>query len=265
MRARRRSSTSYCASCALATPPLRTASAPSTGPASLPVRPLRAEARDPGRPRPDPPRLDGHGELGYSRAFAGALVFSNSRRHRLGDGPLPRAARGAAGEGGLGPRGAIAPGAPKRRLPRFCGPLPVGWIILEAGDPRQRACSSAPTASCTNFEARGQLRQPARLPGPARRGPTASTAAFTAPRGRWSRAPGRKSASGCARCPRYQRPTGASHPRSPQPYLRFDTNDYSLDPRLAGARRGRASSESPRSRSTPASSPPATAAASPTA
>jgi hypothetical protein len=50
-----------------------------------------------------------------------------------------------------------------------------------------------------------------------------------------------------------------------QPYVRFDTNDYSLDPRLAGRSvevRSRRST-SRRSRWTPASSPAATGAASP--
>ena len=53
-----------------------------------------------------------------------------------------------------------------------------------------------------------------------------------------------------------------------QPYLRFDRNDYSLDPRLVGRRvevRVSQTEIDRRSRSTPASSPAATRACSPAA
>jgi len=46
------------------------------------------------------------------------------------------------------------------------------------------------------------------------------------------------SANGCVCCPSrcLMAIAGLSHAFPPQPYVRWDTNDYSLDPRLAGRR-----------------------------
>lgn len=181
-------------------------------------------------------------ELGYSRAVAGALVFAKEFSDiafgmvrclgRLGALPetLVWDREGAIHSGGGQPTDAFA---------GFCGQLRVGWLILEARDPEakgalershrfmrtnfepgrsfaneldyqlqfdawcdkvnQRVHRSTRAVVCERLaEERGVMRAlPAELPDPDRRFVTRVPA---------------------------------------QPYLRFDTNDYSLDPRLAGRR-----------------------------
>ena len=179
---------------------------------------------------------------GYSRAGAGALGSQGGSRRPLGDWSLPSAARGAAGEGGLGREGAIhrGGGLPTEEFAAFCGQLGDGWVVLDPGDCQAKGMlerlhdfierSFEPARSFANeLDYRLQLdgwfgdRANARTPRTLRAVPAERLAAER----------------------RRMRPLPAAMPdldrrwviRVPaQPYLRFDTNDYSLDPRLAGRR-----------------------------
>lgn len=181
-------------------------------------------------------------ELPYSRAFAGALVFSkewadiawgmNRCLGRLG--ALPKKAvwdrEGAIHRGGGRPTAAFA---------GWCGELSVGWVILEAGDCQAKgALERSRRFVHGNFEA-GRL--------------FASPLDFQLQLDRWSdkinarvhRTTRAVVAERLAAERERMRPLPARLPDSdrrfvarvaPQPYLRFDRNDYSLDPRLVGRR-----------------------------
>lgn len=181
-------------------------------------------------------------ELGYSRALAGALVFSKQAPELLFGmshclrmlGALPETVvwdrEGAIHAGG---------GHPTDEFAAFCGQLPVGWLILEARDPESKgALERSHRYMRSNFE-------------PARR--FASPEHFQAELDGWcSKANARihetlreRPAERRAKELSRMRPLPAELPdtdrrwvmRVPQqPYLRLDTNDYSLDPRLAGRR-----------------------------
>lgn len=181
-------------------------------------------------------------ELGYSRAFAGALVFSKefpdiafgmSRcLERLGALPekLVWDREGAIHGGG---------GRASDAFARFCGQLPVGWIILEARDPEAKGVlERSHRFMRTNFE-----------PGRS----FANELDFQLQLDGWcdkvnSRVHRTTRAVVAERLADEQalmRPLPAVMPdaerrfviRVPQqPYLRFDRNDYSLDPCLAGRR-----------------------------
>lgn len=180
-------------------------------------------------------------ELPYSRAFAGALVFSKEfpdiawgmTRCLLSLGALPAKLV-------WDREGAIAPkGAPSREFLAFCGALCMGWIILDAGDCQAKgALERSHRFLHGNFEAgrrfanhldlQDQLdRWCQRINAREHR----STRAVVAERLAAERA--------------RMRPLPAALPNSdrrfvlrvpPQPYLRLDRNDYSLDPRLVGRR-----------------------------
>ena len=181
-------------------------------------------------------------ELGYSRAIATALVFSKQLRDlrfgmsrclgRLGALPekLVWDREGAIHRGG---------GQPTEGFAAFCGALPVGWIILEARDPEAKgALERTHRFMRTNFEpARrfvNELDYQAQL--------DAWTEKANARTHRTTRAiPAERLVAEQA----LMRALPASMPETDhrftlrvprQPYLRFDTNDYSLDPRLAGRR-----------------------------
>ena len=181
-------------------------------------------------------------ELGYSRAIAGALVFSkewadiawgmNRCLTRLGALPetLVWDREGAIHRGGGQPTGTFA---------AFCGALPVGWLILEARDPEAKgALERSHRFMRTNFEpARSfaneldfQLQLDGwcdRVNGRVHRTTRAVVSERLAQeRERMRLLP--------AVLPDADRRFVIRVPA--QPYLRFDTNDYSLDPRLAGRR-----------------------------
>jgi hypothetical protein len=181
-------------------------------------------------------------ELGYSRAIAGALVFSKEWEDlafgmtrclaRLGALPetLVWDREGAIHSGG---------GRPSDAFARFCGELRVGWLILEAGDAEAKgALERSHRFLRTNFE-----------PGRS----FANELDFQAQLDAWCD----KVNARTHRTTRavvqerldeereLMRPLPAPLPETDrrfvlrvpqQPYLRFDTNDYSLDPRLAGRR-----------------------------
>ena len=181
-------------------------------------------------------------ELGYSRAIAGALVFSKEApdliygmsRCLVGLGALPETLvwdrEGAIHAGGGRPTDAFA---------GFCGEMAVGWLILEARDPQAKgALERSHRFMRTNFEPgrsfADELDYQRQLDG--------WCATVNARVHRTTRA---VVAERLADERQRMRPLPARMPDgdrrfvvrvAAQPYLRFDTNDYSLDPRLAGRR-----------------------------
>jgi hypothetical protein len=181
-------------------------------------------------------------EFGYSRAIAGALVFSKEfsdiafgmTRCLARLGALPETLvwdrEGAIHAGGGKPTDAFA---------CFCGELRVGWLILDAGDPEAKgALERSHRFMRTNFE-----------PGRS----FANELDFQLQLDAWCdrvnarvhRTTRAVVAERLAEERERMRPLPARLPdadhrfviRVPaQPYLRFDRNDYSLDPRLAGRR-----------------------------
>jgi hypothetical protein len=181
-------------------------------------------------------------ELGWSRELAGALVFSKQAPDLLwGVG------RCLARLGGLPERlvwdreGAIHAGGgrPSEEFAGFCGRLAIGWIILDPGDAEAKGLlERSHRFMRTNFE-------------PGRR--FANQLDYQAQLDAWTeRANGRTHRTTRAvpderlgQERERMRPLPERMPESDrrfvwrvpqQPYLRFDTNDYSLDPRLAGRR-----------------------------
>jgi hypothetical protein len=76
-------------------------------------------------------------ELGWSRALAGALVFSKQAPDLLWGMSRCLCRLGALAERLVWDReGAIHAGGgrPSEEFAGFCGQLAVGWIILDAGD-----------------------------------------------------------------------------------------------------------------------------------
>jgi transposase len=181
-------------------------------------------------------------ELGYSRAIAGALVFSKEAPDVLFGMNRCLGRLGALAEKLVWDReGAIHAGGgkPTDAFAGFCGELRVGWLILEAGDPEAKgALERSHRFMRTNFE-------------PGRR--FANELDYQFQLDEWcdrvnARVHRTTRAVVCERLAEERermRPLPARLPdpdrrfviRVPaQPYLRFDTNDYSLDPRLAGRR-----------------------------
>jgi hypothetical protein len=130
-------------------------------------------------------------------------------------------------------------GKPTDAFARFCGELPVGWLILDAGDPEAKgALERSHRFMRTNFEPGRsfaneldfQLQLDAwcdRVNARVHRTTRAVVAERLAEeRERMRPLP--------ARLPDGDRRFVIRVPA--QPYLRFDRNDYSLDPRLAGRR-----------------------------
>lgn len=202
---------------------------------------------------PSEPIPVGHGQTrrgyvvtscsGYSRAGAGALIFSKEApdilwgmsRCLMGLGALPGKVvwdrEGAIHRGGGQPTDAFA---------AFCGQLGLGWVILDAGDCQAKGMlermhdfierSFEPARSFANeLDYQHQLdgwfaqRANARLHRTLR--------AVPAERLTVEREQMRPLPDGLPDTDRRFVIRVAA-----QPYLRFDTNDYSLDPRLAGRR-----------------------------
>ena len=181
-------------------------------------------------------------ELCWSRALAGALVFSKQfpdlawgMSRCLGRlGALPERLvwdrEGAIHAGG---------GRPSEQFAGFCGQLAVGWIILDAGDAEAKGLlERSHRFMRTNFEPgrrfANELDYQAQL--------DAWTDRANARTHRTTRA---VPAERLAEERRKMRPLRERMPETDrrfvwrvaqQPYLRFDRNDYSLDPRLAGRR-----------------------------
>ena len=181
-------------------------------------------------------------KLPYSRAFAGALVFSKEwadiawgMKRCLGElGALPDKLvwdrEGAIHAGG---------GRPTEAFAGFCGRLALGWIILEPGDCQAKGALERDHRFLHgNFEAGRRFANPLD---------------FQAQLDGWAAQVNRRvhrttRAVVCERLASERermRPLPAGLPDTdrrfvvrvaPQPYLRFDRNDYSLDPRLVGRR-----------------------------
>ena len=181
-------------------------------------------------------------ELGWSRALAGALVFSKEWQDlafgmtrclgRLGALPetLVWDREGAIHAGGGQPTDAFA---------AFCGQLRVGWLILEARDPEAKgALERSHRFMRTNFEPgrsfANELDYQLQLDvwcEKVNQRVHRTTRAVVAERLAQER----------ERMRALPEPMPETDRRfvirvPAQPYLRVDTNDYSLDPRLAGRR-----------------------------
>jgi transposase len=207
--------------------------------------------------------------LGFSRAGAGALIFAKQAPDILWGMSRCLTTLGALPETVVWDReSAIAPrGKPTEAFAAFCGALPIGWSICQAADPEAKGIlERSHRFMRSNFE-----------PGRA----FASPEHFQASLDEWfeNRANTRlhrgiravpaerlvQERERMRALPEHMPETDRRFVmRVPQqPYLRFDTNDYSLDPRGAGSRSGSASVRSARSRSMAVRRSPPTAAPSP--
>ena len=199
--------------------------------------------RDPGRARPDAAGVGGDRVPGLFAGGAGVLVFSKQTEDLLAGiaGCLTRL--GALPETLLWDRQAglhAHRGRPTDAFAAFCGQLEVGWGFCEPADPQAKGRSSAlQDYHASELRAGPSVRERARLPGPARRlvcrRPTS---------GRTRRCASGPIDGSLEERPR-MRPLPAAMPDvsrrwvtrvSPDPYLRVDSNDYSLDPALVGRR-----------------------------
>ena len=181
-------------------------------------------------------------ELGYSRALAATLIFSKEWPDIAFGMARCLALLGALPETMVWDReGAIhgGGGQPTDAFAGFCGQLAVGWLILEARDPEAKgALERSHRFMRTNFE-------------PGRR--FANELDYQHQLDAWSdkvnqRVHRTTRAVVCERLVAERermRPLPQPMPETdrrfvwrvaPQPYLRVDTNDYSLDPRLVGRR-----------------------------
>jgi transposase len=180
-------------------------------------------------------------ELPYSRAFAAALVFSKEFPDIAFGMTRCLTRLGALPDKLVWDReGAIAPqGRPSEDFLAFCGQLALGWIILDAGDCQAKgALERSHRFLHGNFEAGRRFANPLdfqhQLDGWCER--------INARLHRTTRA---VVAERLAEERERMRPLPKVLPDTdrrfvtrvaPQPYLRFDRNDYSLDPRLVGRR-----------------------------
>ena len=138
------------------------------------VRSVAAAARGAGRLRPDAAGWVVVAALGFSRAGAGdAGLLQAGARHPGRAVALPRAGSAALPqtlvidrEGALHAGG----GRPTDAFAAFCGQLQVGWHFCEPADPQAKGVVERLQGYMeTSFEPGRRVRQPARLPGPARR------------------------------------------------------------------------------------------------
>jgi hypothetical protein len=181
-------------------------------------------------------------ELCWSRALAGALVFSKQAPDLLFGMGRCLGRLGALPEKLVWDReGAIHAGGgrPTEEFAGFCGRLAVGWIILEPADPESKGLlERSHRFMRTNFEPgrrfANELDYQAQLDAWTERANARTHRTIRAvpaerlaeERRRMRRLP--------ERLPETDRRFVVRVPQ--QPYLRWDTNDYSLDPRLAGRR-----------------------------
>ena len=181
-------------------------------------------------------------ELPYSRAFAAALIFSKEitdlawgMSRCLGRlGALPKKLvwdrEGAIHKGGGRPTDAFA---------AYCGQLAAGWIILDPGDCQAKgALERSHRFVHGNFEAGRSFANPLDFQiqldcwtDKINRRRHRSTRAVVSER---LAAEKQRMRALPVALPDPDRRWTARVP--PQPYLRFDRNDYSLDPRLLGRR-----------------------------
>jgi transposase len=180
--------------------------------------------------------------LGYSRAGAGALIFSREAPDILWGigrclwslGGLPRTLvwdrEGALHAGG---------GRPSDALAAFCGQLRVGWHLCDKGDAQAKgAVERLQGYAETNFE-------PGRVFADERDFQAQLDAWFEKANARMHRTLRCRPVDRLGEERAAMAPLPAAPPDSdrrwvsrvaPDPYLRVDTNDYSLDPDLVGRR-----------------------------
>jgi hypothetical protein len=181
-------------------------------------------------------------ELGYSRAIAGALVFSKQAPDLLFGMGRCLGRPGALPEQLVWDReGAIHAGGGRasEEFAAFCGQLAVGWIILDPGDAEAKGLLERSHRFLrSNFEPgrsfRSELDYQAQLDAWTERANSRTHRTIRV-------VPAERLADERQRMrPLPERLPDADRRftwRVPQqPYLRWDTNDYSLDPRLAGRR-----------------------------
>lgn len=180
--------------------------------------------------------------LGYSRAGAGALIFAKQAPDILWGMGRCLAKLGALPETAVWDReAAIAPkGKPTDAFAAFCGALPVGWSICEAADPESKGILERSHRFLrSNFEPGRSFASPEHFQ-------TCLDEWFeNRANTRLHRGIRAVPAERLVEEHESMRPLPERMPdtnrrfvmRVPQqPYLRFDTNDYSLDPRAAGRR-----------------------------
>ncbi len=181
--------------------------------------------------------------LGYSRAISAALIFSKTAPNILWGMRRCLASFGALPETLVWDREAAmhrGGGQPTDELAAFCGALPAGWIIL---DPRD--CQAKGLLERAHRFIRSSF-EPART--------FAGVEDYQAQLDRWvAERANPRTHQGIRAVPaerlveerKSMRPLPTRMPRTetrltlrvpPQPYFRFDRNDYSLDPHLVGRR-----------------------------
>jgi transposase len=180
--------------------------------------------------------------LGYSRMGAGALIFSRQINDLLWGMGRCIFSLGALPETIVWDREAAihsGGGRPTEAFAAFCGQLPVAWRILEARDPQSKGLlERLHRYMRTNFEAARRFRSPDH---------------FQSQLDAWMAKANEREHATLHERPvdrmvaerECMRPLPAMMPDTdtrltvrvpPQPYLRVDTNDYSIDPRAVGRR-----------------------------
>lgn len=180
-------------------------------------------------------------ELPYSRAFAGALIFSKEFSD-IAWGMTRCLSRLGALPGKLvwDREGSVAPqGRPTQNFLAFCGELSLGWVILDAGDCQAKgALERSHRFLHGNFEAARRFANPLHFQDELDRWCGRINA-------RVHRSTRVEVAERWAEERERMRPLPALMPNTDrrfvtrlpaQPYLRVDRNDYSLDPRLVHRR-----------------------------
>ncbi|HET7041291.1 MAG TPA: IS21 family transposase [Gemmatimonadales bacterium] len=179
--------------------------------------------------------------LGFSRAGTGALIFAKQAHDILWGMSRCLAGLGALPETVVWDReAAIAPrGRPTDAFAAFCGALPVGWSICQAADPESKGVLERSHRYLrSNFEPGRAFASPGHFQGEL-------DAWFQKANSRLHRGIRAVPAERLAEEKGRMRPLPERMPETDrrfvtrvpqQPYLRLDTNDYSLDPRAAGRR-----------------------------
>jgi len=182
-------------------------------------------------------------ELGWSRAAAGALVFSKQIADLLWGMNRCLCQLGALPETLVWDReGAIHAGGghPTEAFAAYCGQLAVGWRILEARDPQSKgALERTHRFLRSNFESARSFANELDFQDQLERwfseraNPRFHRGIRAVPAERLA-----EEQEKMRSLPERMPPTALRRViRVPQqPYLRFDTNDYSVDPRFAGRR-----------------------------
>lgn len=180
--------------------------------------------------------------LGYSRAGAGALIFAKQAPDILWGMGRCLAKLGALPQTAVWDReAAIAPkGKPTDAFAAFCGALPIGWSICEAADPESKGILERSHRFLrSNFEPGRAFASPEHFQAcldewfEQRANTRLHRGIRAVPAERLAEEVQRMRALP-ERMPDVDRRFVMRVPQ--QPYLRFDTNDYSLDPRAAGRR-----------------------------